>query len=88
MGVADAARRAGATPVVAVAGRCLLDDEQLHGAGIRAAYSLSDLEPDLDTSIRDAASLLARVGEQIARDWLGPTAGSDARGPSPARPVH
>lgn len=69
VGVSSAARDSG-TPVVAVAGRCLLSEEQLRGAGIAAAYPLSSLEPDVATSIRDAAALLTRVGEQIARDWL------------------
>jgi glycerate kinase len=57
-------------PVVAVAGRCLLSEAQLHAAGISAAYPLSSIEPDPATSIRNAASLLTTVGEQIARDWL------------------
>ena len=69
VGVSSAARASG-TPVVAVAGRCLLSDDQLRAAGIAAAYPLSDIEPDVTTSIRDAARLLTRVGEQIAHDWL------------------
>ena len=69
VGVASAARGSG-TPVVAVAGRCLLGDDQLREAGIAAAYALSSLEPDVATSIRDAARLLTTIGEQIARDRL------------------
>jgi glycerate kinase len=69
VGVAEAVRGSG-TPVVAVAGRCLLDEHRLHEAGIAAAYPLSALEPDAATSIRDAARLLREVGTQIARDWL------------------
>lgn len=69
VGVSSAARDSG-IPVVAVAGRCLLSDDQLREAGIAAAYPLSSLEPDVAASIRDAAPLLTRVGEQIARDWL------------------
>nr|MDP9460073.1 glycerate kinase [Actinomycetota bacterium] len=45
-GVAAAARAHG-IPVVAVAGRCLLDGAELADAGIRAAYALTYLEPDL-----------------------------------------
>jgi glycerate kinase len=69
VGVSSAVRGTG-IPVVAVAGRCLLGDEQLRAAGIRAAYPLSGIEPDPETSIREAARLLSAVGEQIARDWL------------------
>jgi glycerate kinase len=69
VGVSSAARASG-TPVVAVAGRCLLSDDQLRAAGISAAYPLSSIEPDVATSIRDAARLLTTVGERIAHDWL------------------
>ncbi|HEY5844264.1 MAG TPA: glycerate kinase, partial [Mycobacterium sp.] len=44
-GVASAAVAAG-IPVVAVCGRNLLSDEQLRAAGVVAAYSLLDVEPD------------------------------------------
>jgi glycerate kinase len=71
IGVARAVAAAQPTaPVVAVAGRALLDDDQLHAAGLRAAYALSELEPDHAQSMTSAAELLARVGEQIAADWL------------------
>lgn len=69
IGVARAAARAG-VPVVAVAGRCLLDAGELQRAGIRAAYPLSALEPDPRRSMTDAAALLERVGARIAREWL------------------
>jgi glycerate kinase len=69
VGVATAAQAAG-VPVVAVCGRCELDAEQLGRAGIAAAYPLSDLEPDAPRSMADAASLVTRVGEQIAEQWL------------------
>ena len=67
---AAAAARAG-SPVVAVCGRNLLSDGQLAGAGIAHAYALTDLEPDLDTCLREPARLLADLGEQIARAHLG-----------------
>jgi glycerate 2-kinase len=60
-----------AVPVVAVAGRCLLSDEELHRAGIARGYPLTDLEPDLARCIAEAGPLLERVAEQIAADWLG-----------------
>jgi len=65
VGVARAAGRLG-VPVVAVAGHCLLTLDELADAGLRAAYSLSALEPNLAVSMRDAPRLLAQVGEMIA----------------------
>lgn len=69
VGVARAAARAG-VPVVAVAGRSLLCDEQLHHAGISAAYPLDKLEPDVTRSMAYASDLLRRVGGTIADHWL------------------
>ncbi len=69
VGVSRAAATAG-VPVVAVAGRCLLNAEQLRSAGISAAYPLSDLEPDPARSMAAAAPLLTRTGERLAREWL------------------
>lgn len=68
-GVAAAARAAG-VPVVAAAGRLLLSPRQLESAGIRSAYALTDLEPDLARCITQAGPLLERLGAQIAADWL------------------
>lgn len=65
---AVAARRA--IPVVAVAGRSSLSPAQLTGVGIRAAYPLTDLEPDLDRCMAQAQVLLERTGQRIARDYL------------------
>ncbi|QNN52262.1 glycerate kinase [Nocardioides mesophilus] len=70
VGVAAAARHAGAR-VVAVCGRNTLDDDALRGVGIAAAYALTDLEPDPQTCMREAASLLERVGETLAEEQLG-----------------
>ena len=69
IGVAQAAGRAG-VPVVAVAGRSRLTPEQLQRAGIQATYPLSELEPDPQRSMANAAPLLQRVGCTIAQDWL------------------
>jgi glycerate kinase len=69
VGVARAAGRHG-TDVVAVAGRSTLTAAELAAAGIAAVYPLSDLEPDLERSCAEAASLLRRVGQMIARDRL------------------
>jgi glycerate kinase len=57
-------------PVVAVVGQSLLDHNELREAGLDAAYSLSDLEPDLERCMASAAALLRRVSTQIAAEWL------------------
>jgi glycerate 2-kinase len=69
VGVARAAARRG-IPVVAVAGRCTLADDELARAGIGAVYTLSDLEPDPARSSAEASLLLRRVGQALARDRL------------------
>ncbi len=70
--VAGVVRRAAAhgIPALAVCGRRTLDDDGLAVLGLRAAYPLSDLEPDPTRSIADAADLLRRTGHRIAQDWL------------------
>jgi glycerate 2-kinase len=69
VGVARAATRGG-IEVVAVAGRSTLSRAELAAAGIAAVYPLSDLEPDPERSRAEAARLLRRVGQMIARDRL------------------
>ncbi|GAA3503740.1 glycerate kinase [Streptomyces prasinosporus] len=68
-GVAAAARAAG-KEVVAVCGRLALPPEALDRAGIRRAYALTDLEPDVARCIADAGPILERTAERIARDFL------------------
>jgi glycerate kinase len=68
-GVAAAAHAAG-IPVVAVAGRCLLEPGDLRAAGIHRAYSLADLEPDPARSMTEAGPLLEQLARRIATDWL------------------
>ena len=68
-GVAAASRAAG-VPVVAVAGRSLLSPADLEAAGIRAAYALTDLEPDLHRCMTQAGPLLERLAARVAADWL------------------
>jgi glycerate kinase len=63
-GVARAAARIG-VPVVAVAGVCTLSPAELEAAGIRAAYTLSAIEPDLDRCILDAGPLLERLAADV-----------------------
>jgi glycerate kinase len=65
LGVAAAARRAG-VPVVALVGRLEVDPERLRAAGVAHAFALLELEPDAARAQREAASLLARLAEQVA----------------------
>ncbi|MFF9127773.1 glycerate kinase [Streptomyces sp. NPDC014889] len=69
-GVAAAARAAG-KDVVAVCGRLALAPEVLSGAGIRRAYALTEVEPDVARCIADAGPILERVAERIGADCLG-----------------
>jgi glycerate 2-kinase len=78
-GVAAAARARG-VPVVAVCGRNALDANSLHTAGITAAYALTDIEPDVQRCIAEAAPLLERLGEQLAVEHLGVRASSSHPG--------
>ncbi|HJX43572.1 MAG TPA: hypothetical protein VJ352_07830, partial [Geodermatophilus sp.] len=43
---------------------------ELAGAGISAAYALTDLEPDPARCMTEAAPLLQRLSERVAREWL------------------
>ena len=66
-GVATAARAAG-VPVVTVSGRNLLTDGQLTAAGVRKAYTLIDLEPDVGRCMAEPGPLLEALGRAIAAD--------------------
>ena len=57
-------------PVVAVCGVNRLEPEQLRAAGVRAAYALTDLEPDVRKCIAEPWPLLERLGEWIAGEHL------------------
>jgi glycerate kinase len=59
-----------AVPVVAVAGVCTLSAAELREAGISAAYTLTDIEPDLNRCIANAGPLVEQLAERIAGDWL------------------
>lgn len=80
-GVAAAAVAAG-VPVVTVSGRVTLSDDQLRTAGIRQAYSLSDVEPDVQRCLTEAGPLLETLAARLARDWI---AGPDGP-PIPSAP--
>lgn len=68
-GVAAAARAAG-KEVVAVCGRLALAPEALGRAGIRRAYALTDVEPDVARCIAEAGPILERVAERVGADFL------------------
>lgn len=64
-GVAAAARTAG-VPVIAVAGRCLLDAGQLQDAGFDAVYTLLDESSTPDEAFTAPGPLLRQIGARIA----------------------
>ncbi len=68
-GVAAAARAAD-KEVVAVCGRLALPPQALGRAGIRRAYPLTEIEPDVAKCIADAGSILERSASRIAEDFL------------------
>jgi glycerate kinase len=68
-GVAAVASAAG-VPVVTVSGRLALTIDQLRGAGVRQAYALTDIEPDVQRCLSEAGPLLERLARVVARDWL------------------
>ncbi len=53
-----------------VSGRLALGAEQLRAAGVRQAYALSDIEPDLARCLAEPGPLLEQLAQSLARDWL------------------
>jgi len=64
-GVAAAARAA-QVPVIAVAGRCLLDSARLRDAGFDGVYTLLDEGSTADEAFTAPGPLLRRIGARIA----------------------
>ncbi|GGU56162.1 glycerate kinase family protein [Lentzea flava] len=60
-------RASGDVPVVAVAGQCSVEPGDL---GLKAAYALLDVEPDVTRCMARAETLLTGLGGRIARDWV------------------
>jgi glycerate kinase len=60
-------RASGDVPVVAVAGQCSVEPGDL---GLKAAYALLDIEPDVTRCMARAETLLTELGGRIARDWV------------------
>jgi glycerate kinase len=67
-GVARAAAAHG-VPVVALGGVVEVAEQELRAAGIEEAYALTELEPDIERSIAEAAPLLQRLAERLGRAW-------------------
>ncbi|MEO6089899.1 MAG: glycerate kinase [Umezawaea sp.] len=57
----------GGVPVVAVAGRCEVEPAEI---GLKSAYALLDIEPDVTRCLADTERLLVRLAGRIAGDWL------------------
>ncbi|MEV4266450.1 glycerate kinase [Kribbella sp. NPDC049584] len=68
--VAGVAAKAAGIPVVAVCGVNQLQPNQLQEAGVRAAYALTELEPDVQRCIAEPEPLLEQLGERIAVEHL------------------
>jgi glycerate kinase len=69
-GVAAAAARHG-VPVVAVTGRCLLDDERLRAAGFDRAFALADRADNPEQSLTAPGPLLEAIGADLGRQLSG-----------------
>ena len=61
-----AAGRAAGVPVIAVAGRCLLDTARLQAAGFDGVYTLVDEATTPRQAFDEASALLRRIGERLA----------------------
>lgn len=66
--VAARAQRLG-VPTIVVAGAIMLSQEQIRLAGFARSYALLEYAGDLDTSLRQAPELLARLGLEIGTSW-------------------
>jgi glycerate kinase len=62
--------RAVGVPVVAVAGRSLLPEDQARAVGFAGVLPLSAWEPDVRRSLAHAGPLLEQVGAHLATEWL------------------
>ena len=67
-GVARAAAAHG-VPVVVLAGVVEVAERELRAAGIEEAHALTELEPDVQRCIAEAAPLLERLAERVGRAW-------------------
>ena len=67
-GVASAAAGHG-VPVVAIAGIVEAAERELRTAGFEEAHALTELEPDVQRCMDDAAELLQRLAERVGQAW-------------------
>ncbi|HEX9342266.1 MAG TPA: glycerate kinase, partial [Actinomycetota bacterium] len=67
-GVARAATAQG-VPVVALAGVVEVAERELRAAGIEEAHALTEIEPDVQRCIAEAAPLLEQLAERVGRAW-------------------
>jgi len=67
-GVARAATGQG-VPVVALGGVVEVAERELRAAGFEEAHALTELEPDVERCIAEAAPLLERLAERLGRAW-------------------
>jgi glycerate kinase len=67
-GVARAAASHG-VPVVAIAGIVEAAERELRAAGFEEARALTELEPDVQRCMDDAAELLQRLAERVGQAW-------------------
>ncbi|HEX7826197.1 MAG TPA: glycerate kinase [Mycobacterium sp.] len=58
------------TPVLVLAGQVTLDADALHGAGIAAAYSITDYAGSVQLAMDDAANQLTGLARRTAAGWL------------------
>ncbi|WP_051442292.1 glycerate kinase [Arthrobacter sp. H14] len=70
LGVAKAAAAAG-VPVMAVCGRTPLSPAQLEVAGFVRTFALTDMQPDVQKCMTEAAGLLEQVGREIGTALIG-----------------
>ncbi|HYT25480.1 MAG TPA: glycerate kinase [Actinomycetota bacterium] len=68
VGVAAAATAQG-VPVVALGGVVEVSARELRAAGFEEAHGLTELEPDVERCIAEAAPLLERLAERVGRAW-------------------
>ena len=81
IGVARAASPSG-VPVFALCGQVTVTAAQLSGVGIDRAWSLLDLEPDVERAQQEAAMLLTQLAERAVRAFAAPS--EDANEPARA----
>jgi glycerate kinase len=82
VGVQAAATRAG-VPTIAVCGRTTLDPATLTAAGFGTVHAVTDLQPDPERAMAEAATYVAVLGERVA-EALADVVGRATPGPGPA----